>query len=70
MSHAVGTLGNPQQPGEWRTRLKTIFEAATPRPDVLLGDLRDEIFAAQLEAIIAGRADRIYQDPTDFFANT
>ena len=50
--------------------MKTIFEAATPRPDVLSGELRDEIFAAQLEEVVAGRADRVYQDPTDFFANT
>ena len=47
-----------------------IFEAASPRPDVLSGELRDEIFAAQLEEVVAGRADRVYQDPTDFFANT
>lgn len=50
--------------------MKTIFEAANPRPDVLSGELRDEIFAAQLEEVVAGRADRVYQDPTDFFANT
>lgn len=53
-----------------RTNVKTIYEAATPRPDVLSGELRDEIFAAQLEEVVAGRADRVYQDPTDFFANT
>lgn len=50
--------------------METIFEAATPRPDVLSGELRDEIFAAQLEEVVAGRADHVYQDPTDFFANT
>ena len=50
--------------------MKTIFEAASPRPDVLSGELRDEIFAAQLEEVVAGRADRVYQDPTEFFAKT
>lgn len=53
-----------------RTALRSIFEGATPRADVLSGELRDEIFAASLAAVVGGTAEGVYQDPTAFFANT
>ncbi len=50
--------------------MRSIFEAAWPREDVLSGELRDEVFAAQLEEVAAGRGERVYTDPDVFFANT
>jgi hypothetical protein len=50
--------------------MKTIFDGCQPRADVLAGELRDQMFAAQLEDVVQGTADPIYQDPTTFFANT
>ncbi len=50
--------------------MKPVFETCEPRADVLSGELRDEMFAAMLEEVAAGRADPIYQDPERFFANT
>ena len=53
-----------------RAALRSVFEGATPRADVLSGELRDEIFAASLAAVVGGTAEGVYQDPTAFFANT
>ncbi len=50
--------------------MRAIFETCTPRSDVLSGELRDDMFAAELGPVIAGSADPIYQDPLRFFANT
>ena len=50
--------------------MRSVFDAATPRADVLSGELRDEVFAAQLEEVVAGRGERVYADPDVFFANT
>ena len=50
--------------------MKTIFENCEPRPEVLQGALREEIFAARLKDVIEGTADPVYQDPTTFFDNT
>jgi len=50
--------------------MKTFFDTCEPRPEVLKGELRDEIFAARLRDVIEGRADPVYQDPTIFFENT
>ena len=50
--------------------MRPIFETCTPRPEVLTGDLRDEMFAARLKDVIEGMADPVYQDPTRFFENT
>ncbi len=50
--------------------LKTVFDTCIPRADVLHGELRDEMFAAMLEEVAAGKADVVYQDPDTFFANT
>lgn len=52
------------------TDVQDVFSAVTPRQDVLVGELRDEVFAAQLEAVAAGTAEEVYQDPTEFFART
>ena len=50
--------------------MQSIFEGAAPRADVLSGELRDEVFAASLGAVVAGTAEVVYQDPTAFLANT
>jgi hypothetical protein len=50
--------------------MKTVFESCTPRPEVLKGRLREEIFAARLKDVIDGNADDVYQDPAIFFDNT
>ncbi|MDE0675360.1 MAG: DUF499 domain-containing protein, partial [bacterium] len=50
--------------------MRTVFEAARPRADVLSGELRDEMFAAQLEEVTSGRGELVYRDPATFFANT
>ena len=50
--------------------MKSVFETCDPRPEVLQGELRGEIFAAQLSDVIEGRADPVYQDANTFFANT
>lgn len=50
--------------------MRTIFEAAQPRADVLSGELRDEMFAAQLEEVTSSRGELVYRDPATFFANT
>ena len=50
--------------------MRSIFETAWPREDVLSEELPDEVFAAQLEEVVAGRGERVYVDPCVFFANT
>ncbi len=50
--------------------MQTIFEGTRPRADVLSGELRGELFAANLGAVVRGDAEDVYQDPTAFFANT
>jgi predicted AAA+ superfamily ATPase len=50
--------------------MRTIFEACQPRPEVLAGELSEEIFAARLRDVVEGRADPVYQDPEVFFENT
>ncbi|MCQ3805014.1 MAG: hypothetical protein KTV45_13095 [Acidimicrobiia bacterium] len=50
--------------------MRSVFDAATPSADVLSGKLRDEVFAAQLEEVVAGRGERVYADPDVFFANS
>ena len=37
---------------------------------MLSGELRDEVFAASLAAVVGGTAEAVYQDPAAFFANT
>lgn len=50
--------------------MRTIFEACEPRPEVLTGELREEIFAARLRDVVEGKAELVYQDPSVFFENT
>lgn len=50
--------------------MKTILDSCQPRPEVLTGELRDEIFAARLKDVIDNKADPVYQDPATFFDNT
>lgn len=44
----------------------------TPRADVLSGDLKDAIFAADFGDVISNRpgAPEVYRDPQLFFRNT
>ena len=52
------------------TGLKVLSETCTPRDEVLSGELRDEMFAANLSEVVRGEAHETYQDPDIFFANT
>lgn len=49
-----------------------ILSSCTPRPDVLSGDLKDAIFAADFGDVVAGHpgAPEVYRDPALFFRNT
>lgn len=48
----------------------SVFSACEPRPEVLSGELREEIFAARLRDVIEGTADAVYGEPSLFFDNT
>ncbi|MCM8747172.1 DUF499 domain-containing protein [Thermomicrobium sp. CFH 73360] len=50
--------------------MRTIFEACVPRPEVLSGELRDDLFAASLASVVLGTAEPVYQDPERFFSQT
>jgi len=50
--------------------LKTILDSCHPRPEVLTGDLREDMFAAKLKAVMDKVADPVYQDPPKFWGNT
>ena len=50
--------------------LKSLRETCIPRDEVLTGELRDEMFAANLSAVVRGQAHQVYQDSDLFFANT
>jgi len=50
--------------------MKEIFDTCEPRPEVLAGELREDIFAARLKDVMDGKADPVYQDPILFFENT
>ena len=52
------------------TESKTLRDTCKPRDEVLSGELRDEMFAANLSAVVRGQAHQVYQDPDLFFANT
>lgn len=45
-------------------------EIVTPHPDIATGRYHQAEFAANLGEVIAGDADKEYQDPTEFFART
>jgi predicted AAA+ superfamily ATPase len=50
--------------------MKTVFETCKPRPEVLKGELRDEMFAARLKDVIDGSADAVYGNAGQFNDNT
>jgi len=50
--------------------VKTIFETCEPRAEVLLGELKEDIFAARLRDVMDHKADPVYGDPQTFFDNT
>ncbi|MCY2993567.1 MAG: heparinase II/III family protein [Planctomycetota bacterium] len=50
--------------------MKTIFDACTPRAEVLTGELKEQQFAASLTKVLRGTADAVYGDAVTFFANT
>jgi predicted AAA+ superfamily ATPase len=50
--------------------MKTVFDLAIPRDQVLHGELRPDMFAARLKDVMDNDADAIYQDPHLFFENT
>ena len=50
--------------------MKTVREACVLRPEVLKGDLSDELFGADFGQVVEGRAPDVYQRPELFFRNT
>lgn len=50
--------------------MRPIFETCDPRPEVLHGELTEEIFAARLKDVLDGTAEPVYQDPARFFEHT
>jgi len=50
--------------------MRPVFETCQPRPEVLSGEPKEEIFAARLKDVIDGTAEDIYQAPARFFDNT
>ncbi len=50
--------------------MRPVFETCVPRPEVLSGELKEEIFAARLKDVIDGTAEEVYQNPARFFDNT
>lgn len=50
--------------------LPSIFDACTPRSEILSGELSLDLFAAKLSLVVEGKAPQVYQDPNIFFANT
>ena len=52
------------------SELPLIFDVCRPRPEVLSKELTDNVFAANLDDVVAGKAHRFYQDPNEFFQQT
>ncbi|MGB8648103.1 MAG: DUF499 domain-containing protein, partial [Anaerolineae bacterium] len=50
--------------------MQSIFDLCTPRPEVLHGELREDIFAARLKDVLDAHAEPVYGDPATFFENT
>lgn len=48
----------------------TVFDLCVPREDVLKGGVSESDYAANLTAVLSGRAGPDYTDPTQFFSNT
>ena len=51
-------------------RASHLFDACTPRADVLLGTIRESDYAADLSQVLRGDAPVVYREPAMFFANT
>jgi hypothetical protein len=49
--------------------MRSIFELATPRDEVLQGELSEEMFAARLKDVIDDSAEPVYKYPDQFYAN-
>ncbi len=52
--------------------MRSLFDACTPREDVLTGNLLDTQFAADLQAVVSNArgTPSIYREATTFFAYT
>ena len=50
--------------------LLPVFNLCLPRPEVLSGDLREDVFAARLKDVLDNKAEPVYGDPVTFFDNT
>ncbi len=50
--------------------MQSIFDTCIPRDDVLQGALTEDVFAADLDAVVRGSAPAVYREPATFFANT
>jgi hypothetical protein len=50
--------------------IRSVYETCQLRPEVLQGELREELFAARLKDVLEGRADPVYQDSQLFFDHT
>jgi hypothetical protein len=50
--------------------MKSVFDLAKPRPEVLQGQLSEDMFAARLRDVMDNRADPAYRDADRFFAST
>lgn len=48
----------------------SLYDAVTPRSDVLAGELTEARFAASLEEVVAGTAPATYGDADEFYAST
>jgi hypothetical protein len=46
-----------------RKSMKTIFDACTPRKEVLKGELKEQQFAASLTKVLRKTAETVYGDP-------
>ena len=47
--------------------LPPLKKACLPRPEILSGEIRDELFMASLSDVMRGKAHSIYQTPALFF---
>ena len=50
--------------------MELIFKSCDPRPEVLKGELKDDIFAARLMDVVLGTAEDVYGKAGPFFENT
>jgi hypothetical protein len=50
--------------------LSSIIKTCNPRAEILSGELNFDLFAAKLRLVVEGKAPKVYQDASLFFANT